>query len=174
MPREVVRVVTPGTVVEPTLLDEKRNNYLAALVVEGNKAGIAHVDITTGEFATTQIFDDNVWQAVGQELERFQPAEVLIGDEGQGTGDASFLSSTYHLSPYDDWRFELGNARQALLDHFGVASLAGFGCEGFPLAVRAAGAIVWLGQRLSAGGAGCHCDRYGRAVASSVAQPAVA
>jgi DNA mismatch repair protein MutS len=143
MPREVVRVVTPGTVVEPTLLDEKRNNYLAAFVVEGNKAGIAYVDITTGEFAATQISGDDVWQAVGQELERLQPAEVLIGDEGQGTGDVSFLSSTsYSLSPYDDWRFELGNARQALLDHFGVASLAGFGCEGLPLAVRAAGAIV--------------------------------
>jgi DNA mismatch repair protein MutS len=137
MPREVVRVVTPGTVVEPTLLDEKRNNYLAALAVEGNKAGIAYVDITTGEFATTQISEDNVWQAVERELERLQPAEVLIS---QISNLKSQISN--HLSPYDDWRFELGNARQALLDHFGVASLAGFGCEGLPLAVRAAGAIV--------------------------------
>lgn len=137
MPREVVRVITPGTVVEPTLLDEKCNNYLAALVMEGNKAGIAYVDITTGEFATTQISDDGIWQAVEQELERLQPAEVLIS---QIPNLQSPISN--HLSPYDDWRFELGNARQALLDHFGVASLAGFGCEGLPLAVRAAGAIV--------------------------------
>jgi DNA mismatch repair protein MutS len=137
MPREVVRVITPGTVVEPTLLDEKRNNYLAALVVEGNKAGIAYVDITTGEFATTQISDDGIWQAVEQELERLQPAEVLISQISHLTSHISCP-----LSPYDDWRFELGNARQALLDHFGVASLAGFGCEGLPLAVRAAGAIV--------------------------------
>jgi DNA mismatch repair protein MutS len=137
VPREVVRVITPGTVVEPTLLDEKRNNYLAALVVEGNKAGIAYADITTGEFATTQISDDNVWPAVEQELERLHPAEVLASQ-------ISNLKSQipYPLSPYDDWRFELGNARQALMDHFGVASLAGFGCEGLPLAVRAAGAIV--------------------------------
>ena len=149
MPREVVRVVTPGTVVEPTLLDEKRNNYLAALVVEGNKAGIAYVDITTGEFATTQISDDDVWQAVEQELERLQPAEVLTSDQGFGIGDKETGASSYplslvpcRLSLYDEWRFELGNARQALLDHFGVASLAGFGCEGLPLAVRAAGAIA--------------------------------
>jgi len=142
MPREVIRVITPGTVVEPTLLDEKRNNYLAALVVEGNKAGIAHVDITTGEFATTQISDDNVWQAVEQELERLQPAEVLVGNEAQGKGGVSLSSTSYTLSLYDDWRFELGNARQALLDHFEVASLAGFGCEGLALAVQAAGAIV--------------------------------
>ena len=51
--REVSRVVTPGTVVEPTLLDERRNNYLAALVVDGERAGLAYVDITTGEFAAT-------------------------------------------------------------------------------------------------------------------------
>jgi len=137
MPREVVRVVTPGTVVEPTLLDEKRNNYLAALVAEGNKAGIAYVDITTGEFATTQISDDDIWQAVEQELERLQPAEVLISQTSNLKPQIS-----NHLSPYEDWRFEWGNARQALLDHFEVASLAGFGCEGLPLAVRAAGAII--------------------------------
>jgi len=137
MPREVVRVVTPGTIVEPTLLDEKRNNYLAALVAEGNKAGIAYVDITTGEFATTQISGDDIWQAVEQELERLQPAEVLIS---QSSKLKPHISN--HLSPYEDWRFEWGNARQALLDHFEVASLAGFGCEGLPLAVRAAGAII--------------------------------
>jgi DNA mismatch repair protein MutS len=137
MPREVVRVVTPGTVVEPTLLDEKRNNYLAALVAEGNEAGIAYVDITTGEFATTQISDDDIWQAVEQELERLQPAEVLISQTSNLKPQIS-----NHLSPYEDWRFEWGNARQALLDHFEVASLAGFGCEGLPLAVRAAGAII--------------------------------
>jgi DNA mismatch repair protein MutS len=142
MPREVVRVITPGTVVEPTLLDEKRNNYLAALVVESNKAGIAYVDITTGEFATTQISDNDVWQAVEQELERLQPAEVLVGNEVRGKGGVSLSSVSYPLSPYDDWRFELDNARQALLDHFEVASLAGFGCEGLALAVRAAGAII--------------------------------
>jgi DNA mismatch repair protein MutS len=142
MPREVVRVITPGTVVEPTLLDEKRNNYLVALVVESNKAGIAYVDITTGEFATTQISDNDVWQAVEQELERLQPAEVLVGNEVRGKGGVSLSSVSYPLSPYDDWRFELDNARQALLDHFEVASLAGFGCEGLALAVRAAGAII--------------------------------
>ena len=138
--REVVRVVTPGTIVEPTLLEEKRNNYLAALVVDGNQAGIAYVDITTGEFATTQIEGDDVLQAVQQELERLQPAEVLIGDEG--LGGRGLTPIPYPLTTYDDWRFELGNARQALLDHFEVASLEGYGCEGLPLAVRAAGAII--------------------------------
>ena len=140
MPREVTRVVTPGTVVEPTLLEEKRNNYLAALVMEGNRAGIAYADITTGEFATTQLSDDDIEQAVVEELERLCPAECLIPD----TSNIQYPISNLQLqiSKYENWRFELGNARQALLDHFEVASLAGYGCDGLPLAVRAAGAIV--------------------------------
>lgn len=137
MPREVIRVITPGTVVEPTLLEEKRNNYLAALILEDHRAGIAYADITTGEFATTQLSGNDVDQAVVEELERLRPAECLIQDTEFKIQDIGV-----HFSLYESWRFELGNARQALLDHFEVASLAGYGCEGLPLAVRAAGAIV--------------------------------
>ena len=140
MPREVTRVVTPGTIVEPTLLEEKSNNYLAALVIEDHKAGIAYADITTGEFAATQLSGDDIEQAVAEELERLRPAECLIQD----TSNLQYPISNIQLqtSKYESWRFELGNARQALLDHFEVVSLAGYGCEGLPLAVRAAGAIV--------------------------------
>jgi len=145
MPREVTRVVTPGTIVEPTLLEEKSNNYLAALVIEDggkarNRAGIAYADITTGEFATAQLSGDDVEQMAAEELERLRPAECLIQD----TSDLQYPISNieFQTSKYESWRFELGNARQALLDHFEVASLAGYGCEGLPLAVRAAGAIV--------------------------------
>lgn len=137
MPREVIRVITPGTVVEPTLLEEKRNNYLAALIIEDHRAGIAYADITTGEFATTQLSGNDVDQAVVEELERLRPAECLIQDTEFKIQDIGV-----HFSLYESWRFELGNACQALLDHFEVASLAGYGCEGLPLAVRAAGAIV--------------------------------
>jgi len=145
MPREVTRVVTPGTIVEPALLEEKSNNYLAALVIEDggrarDRAGIAYADITTGEFATTQLSGDDVEQAVAEELERLRPAECLIQDTSNLRSPISNLQ--LQISKYDGWRFELGNARQALLDHFEVASLAGYGCEGLPLAVRAAGAIV--------------------------------
>lgn len=136
--RKVVRVVTPGTVVEPSLLEEKKNNYLAAVAVDDDdRAGVAYVDITTGEFATTQMTGREVRQLAFQELARLQPRECLL-PEGC---DALVLEGIF-VTPYDAWRFELGNARQALLDHFGVASLAGFGCEGLPLATRAAGAIV--------------------------------
>lgn len=147
MLRDVVRVVTPGTVVEPTLLEEKRNNYLAALVFEagpdmpargGEAAGIAYVDITTGEFATTQLDGDEVGNEVEEELSRLQPAECLV-EEGE-----RFRPSVegVHFTPYESWRFEVERAREALLAQFGVSSLEGYGCQGLPLAISAAGAIV--------------------------------
>ena len=142
--REVTRVVTPGTVVEPALLDEKRPNYLAAVIAEDGRAGLAYADITTGEFATTQLDP----QEVLQELARLQPKECLVSSEAGGVGDGASglhldaLATPTHLTPLPAYRFELGAARQSLLDHFDVATLDGFGCSGKPLAIQAAGAII--------------------------------
>ncbi len=141
--RDVVRVVTPGTVVESSLLDERRNNYLASLVFDGNRAGLAYTDITTGEFAATQLSGEGAHQLV-EELDRLQPAELVTPHpeavsphRGPG-GPLAELSVT----EYEKWPFELETARQALLDHFEVASLDGFGLAGLPLAVRAAGGLL--------------------------------
>ena len=145
--REVTRVVTPGTVVEPALLDEKRPNYLAAIVVEedpsaplgAGRAGLAYADITTGEFATAQLDAD----AVAQELARLQPRECLIPDGADAQLPIPNLQSLgAHITPLQSYRFELGAARQTLLDHFEVATLDGFGCAGKPLAIQAAGAVL--------------------------------
>ena len=77
--RQVVRVVTPGTLTEPGLLDARRNNYLAAIILEGDRAGIAYVDITTGEFQATEVRSANELPLlVQQELDRLQPAELLV------------------------------------------------------------------------------------------------
>jgi len=148
VPRQVSRVVTPGTVVEPTLLDEKRNNYLGALVVEAERAGLAYVDITTGEYATTELSVERtigdaekvtsaIWRLVHEELERLQVAELLVPEAFK-----SYLAIDAHITVYENWHFDLDHARRILQDHYDVASLAGFGCEGKPLAIRAAGAIL--------------------------------
>ena len=145
VPREVVRVITPGTVVEPSILNEKANNYLAALVVDSERAGLAYADISTGEFFTTELPGGaDLQRAALEELARLQPAEILMpltNDE-----DAPLWLTAQDMpmpiSAYERWRFDYDNAHRALLEHFGVASLAGFGCEGLPLATRAAGAIV--------------------------------
>jgi DNA mismatch repair protein MutS len=135
--RDVIRVVTPGTVVEPNLLESKRNNYLASLVIEGEEAGIAYVDITTSEFATTQL----PAAGVSSELERLQPSELLIPENADGYGIRDcFASLTMTL--LDDYWFDLEEAQQTLLEHFAVATLEGYGCARLPLAIRAAGSIL--------------------------------
>ncbi|MFU8796686.1 MAG: DNA mismatch repair protein MutS, partial [Dehalococcoidia bacterium] len=131
--RDVVRVVTPGTVLEPDLLESKRNNYLACLVIEADRAGIAYVDITTGEFATTQLSVDGVMP----ELERLQPSEIVLPDDSEDDSPFPFT-----ISRLDSYWFDLDIARETLLQHFAVVGLEGYGCAGLPLAVRAAGALV--------------------------------
>jgi len=172
VPREVTRVVTPGTLVEPALLDERRPNYLAACVQDGERIGLAYADITTGEFAATQFSGAEALITAQQELARLAPRECLIvatSDWETSRKDSrrpstaeppavqtghepievlspeskiANLKSEMHLTPLPAWKFEYGHAQQALLDHFKVSTLQAFGCEGQPLAVRAAGAIV--------------------------------
>lgn len=137
MPREVVRVITPGTVVEPGLLPGDSNNYLACAVVQENRAGIAYVDITTGEFAAAELQAPDIQAVLRAELIRLRPAEILHSDR---ISIANNLPG--HLTPWSDWRFELARCESSLLDQFKVGSLDGFGVRGMPLAVRAAGAVV--------------------------------
>ncbi len=135
--RQVTRVVTPGTVIEPGLLQGDRNNYLVSLAIDEDRAGIAYVDITTGEFASTEIVDDDLQAALRGELMRLRPAEILLAEtvplpEGvQG-----------HLTRWPAWHFELNRCQQALLRHFKVAVLDGFGLRGLGQATRAAGVIL--------------------------------
>ncbi|MFP3879622.1 MAG: DNA mismatch repair protein MutS [Dehalococcoidia bacterium] len=133
MERDVIRVVTPGTVVEPNLLASKSNNYLASLVSEGDEAGIAHVDISTSEFATTQL----PTEIVMPELDRLQPSEVVVAQDFHDYADLPFT-----ISRVDDYWFDLEIAQEALLEHFNVATLEGYGCARLPLAIRAAGALM--------------------------------
>ena len=137
--RDVVRVVTPGTVLESALLDQKVNNYLAAVVLEGDSAGFAYADVTTGEFAAAQLDRSQL----PLELERISPAEVLSSDIDTSDSEEEFPSHKGQSPTEVDYTyFELETAQQALLDHYGILSLESFGCEHLPLAVRAAGAIV--------------------------------
>jgi DNA mismatch repair protein MutS len=132
--REVVRLVTPGTVVEPSLLDSKTNNYLVSLAVGEGGVGLAYVDITTSEFAVTQL---SLERAV-TELERLRASEIIAAEEA----DLEGLGLTANVTRIEGYRYELETARQTLLDHFGVVSLEGYGCAHLPLAIRAAGAII--------------------------------
>ncbi len=140
--REVVRVVTPGTVVEPGLLDAQRNNYLAVLVVSatGDRFALAHVDITTGEFAATQVDGPEAAIAIRHELLRLRPAELLLPEGEPPLAALEGVSSPRTTLPA--WKFEPGHAHNILRDHFKVATLAGFGLEQSPLLAAACAAIL--------------------------------
>ena len=132
--RDVIRVVTPGTVVEPLLLDSKANNYLTCLVMNGDLAGVAYVDITTSEFGTTQL----PLSRVRDELERLKPPELIVPQDA----DLSSLQITVPVTKLDNYHFETEVARQILLEHFGTTTLDGYGCSALPLAISAAGALI--------------------------------
>ncbi len=137
MRREVVRVVTPGTVVEPGIVPAESNNYLMAVVVEGHRLGVAYADITTGEFAATEIPTDDPLSLLRSELQRLRPAEVLHPE-----GFSLPADTPGHATPWPAWRFEPGRTEETLRGHFQVSTLDGFGLRNKPLAVRAAGAIL--------------------------------
>ncbi|MFB2933883.1 DNA mismatch repair protein MutS [Aerosakkonemataceae cyanobacterium BLCC-F154] len=148
--REVTRVLTPGTLLEEGMLNARRNNYLAAVVIANTHWGLAYADISTGEFLTVQ--SSNL-EHLSQELMRLQPAEVLIptnapdlgsllrpGEKSQHLPDVLPPAFCYALRPQIP--FTLGEAKPRLLRKFKLRSLEGLGCEHLPLAVRAAGGLL--------------------------------
>jgi DNA mismatch repair protein MutS len=136
-PRKVIRVVTPGTIVEPALLSSDSNNYLASLVVDNGRAGIAYVDITTGEFGVTELNSHPDLSTIRSELTRLNPAEIIYPD------NSIFPNGVPgHQTAWPAWRFEPGKCRDILLLHFKASTLDGFGLQGMPLAIRASGGIL--------------------------------
>ncbi len=131
--RDVVRVVTPGTVVEDELLGTAASNYLAAIAPGKTKQGLAYIDITTGEFAAAETSSEDL----KTELIRLNPSEIL---SPEGT-DLSESTDT-PLSGVDPRLFRYEDADERLREHFHVSSMEGFGLRGLPLATTAAGAVL--------------------------------
>ena len=132
--REIIRVVTPGTVLQHDLLPESANNFLAALVIDGQRAGLSYADISTSEFVTLEIPVDDVQT----ELAALSPAELLVPKNL----DMPPILEGAALVSTDASTFDEHDARQRLLKHFGVHSLEPYGCDNLPLAVTAAGAVL--------------------------------
>jgi DNA mismatch repair protein MutS len=133
--RDVVRIVTPGTIVEPGLLHSKANNYLAAFCTDGTRAGLAYADVTTGEFAATELET----AAAITELQRIAPAEVLIP---AGVPEALSAQLPGFITRFNEHHFEFAAARRTLLEHFQTRSLVPLGLIRWSLAASAAGALV--------------------------------
>ncbi len=135
--RDVIRVVTPGSVLEDGEVDSKSNLYMAALAGEEKPFGLAHLDLSTGEFRVTEIEE---WEAVLDELGRIKPAELLVLEQDDMALRRGL--STYRLEVLAKENFHEGLAESLLKSQLGVRSLASFGCEDLARAVLAAGALI--------------------------------
>ncbi len=133
--RKVVRIVTPGTVTDEALLEERRDNLLAAISAHGERFGLAAMDVGSGRFTVQEL--EGV-ATLSAELARLAPAEVLLGEELE----LSVLAEQRGLKRVPPWHFEPGAARRLLTAQFGTRDLSGFGCDHLELAIGAAGALL--------------------------------
>jgi DNA mismatch repair protein MutS len=131
--RQVVRVVTPGTVTDDAFLEERRDTLLAALYREGSRFGLAWLELSSGRFCLLEASGDD---ALASEIERLRPAEVLTPEHSA----ARMLNAFLRERP--SWHFDLDAASRLLCEQFQTRDLAGFGCADRPLAVRAAGCLL--------------------------------
>ncbi|NLW23836.1 MAG: DNA mismatch repair protein MutS [Clostridia bacterium] len=139
--REVVRIVTPGTLLENNILPDTKNNYLLAITSKNNLFGLAAVDVSTGDFYGTEISDR---QNLINEILRFNPAECIIESGSDSEEIEEILRDFKNLTvnKHLDYAFKYDYCEKILLEHFGVISLYSLGCQDSPLIVQAAGAIL--------------------------------
>ncbi|MGA6924048.1 MAG: DNA mismatch repair protein MutS [Desulfosarcina sp.] len=140
--REVVRVVTPGMIIEDELLDEKSNNFILAVSRHPQAFGLANLDISTGSFRLTESVDP---AAIMDEVVRVAPKEILVPDGLKSDPAFAALFEAHSgraVTVAEDRRFEFPAGRKRLLDQFNTLSLEGFGCESLKAGVGAAGALI--------------------------------
>ena len=141
--RAIIRTITPGTVMEPELLEDTANNYLCAIAVEDRRAGLAFVDVSTGEFLAAQVEGD-IERILADELTRMMPSEVLVSENA----DPKWIEALQRrfdavaLTKRPQHEFDPGAAREIILDQFGLSTLKGIGLEEVHEATASAGAVV--------------------------------
>ena len=140
--RDITEVITPGTLMEDSMLDDRRSNYLAAILPSKGRWGLATLELTTGEFRLAEIAPESL----DAELTRLKPAETLapasIFERWQLEGFPKEVPRNLNWTSLEDWHFDIEVCRKDMLRHFQVASLDGFGCRGYETAIGAAGAIL--------------------------------
>ena len=161
--REVVRVVTPGTAIDPQLTESKESVYLAALYASGETIGAAFLELSTGDFSATQISGTDSWAKLGELIDGYAPRELLypesisrdvqqnlgsshpaglLSDQGPETKNRNFRPAPHLLTSLDDDQFDLHDGEDVLRKQFNVKELTGFGLDGKSEAIRSAAACL--------------------------------
>jgi len=142
--REVVRVVTPGTILDDNLLDPKQNHFLISLHSNAKGWGFAALDITTGLFKVTEFYGDNRESLLQDEIEKFDPKEIIISEAlvDECNKPKWLEDRESSLQPCEESTFSYKDSYRLLIEHFKTGSLEGFGCENMKLAISSAGALI--------------------------------
>jgi len=166
--REVVRVITPGTAIDPQLVESKDSVYLAAVFATGDTVGAAFLETSSGQFFAIEFSGGDAWQKLGEEMESYAPRELLypkalervvtqqFGAEPKGLFDVAKGPSGVGLAltPIDEAHFDLADCNRLLMRQMQVANLAGFGLESHSAAICAAGACLQYAQETQRAAAG--------------------
>lgn len=138
--RDVVEIVTPGVAISDKILDHKKNNYLLSIYIENEIAGIAFVDISTGEFQTYEVNHKNFIQ----QLENIIPSEILLPKSQKNLLEQQIykILPNVRITKIDDWIFDFSYSTELLMNHFNTKTLKGFGIENFQNAISASGAAL--------------------------------
>ena len=146
--REILRVITPGTVIESSMLDEGRNNFLACVCVQGSTTGVCFTDVSTGEVHVTQLESRELGVRINNEIGRFMPSEVILNTQAAALKNvAAFLDERIRCTVNHADDEDFAESPELLLHQFGLGSLEQAGLEDKPVAVSAVSALLrYLGR----------------------------
>ncbi len=136
--RAVVEIITPGTAISDRFLEKEKNNYLVSVYINGENAGLAALDISTGEFYLSETPTVRITEAVLD----LRPAEIICPESIQKEIQTLFANQVLRITPLEDWIFTFETAYQTLIEHFKTDSLKGFGCQDAVYGITAAGPIL--------------------------------
>ncbi|MBD3192223.1 MAG: DNA mismatch repair protein MutS [Candidatus Heimdallarchaeota archaeon] len=140
--RGVVRIITPGTITDGSMLNANENNFIVSLFEKNKEFGLALADVSTGEFCVTDFVEEEPLENLLIELNRISPAECLVAEKNNHSEKLFAILEDTTITPLEPYRFSFDNAYKLLTEHFKTTSLEGFGCEKKPLAISAAGALL--------------------------------
>ncbi len=137
--RDVVRVITPGTIIEDEMLPENKNNYLASISIRGDNYGFSFLDISTGEFSVTEVSE---FETISDEIDRLEPSEIIIEDRLKDMDDWQDIIKNRDFQVSESEEFKVKEAEELVEEFFQINSLQAFGCEEMKAGLSAAAEII--------------------------------
>ena len=144
--REVTRIITPGTMIDTSALDDSKNNYIACIVKDDETYGVSFADVTTGDFVVTELSPPNTTQKLMDEIAKFSPAECIVSPNVyEDAVLTQNLNTRFRIKveEYEGWHFDYTSSSKKILEHLKLVTLASIGLEDMKVATSAAGALLY-------------------------------